>query len=128
MHRRPVGNRERLGDCGVIYVVNTDNAAARAARPLLLGRRIPLVLELADIQPAMTGSGLVSKILRAIERAVLKRSALLVTTSPGFVREYFLPVQGYTGEIFLLENKVYPSRRLPAPVARFGLRAAESRG
>jgi len=26
-------------------------------------------------------------------------------------------VQGYTGEIFLLENKVYPSRCLPAPVA-----------
>lgn len=110
-------NRERLGDCGVIYVVNTDNAVLALLGRFFAGRRIPLVLELADIQPAMTGGGLVSKILRAIERAVLKRSALLVTTSPGFVREYFVPVQGYAGGIFLLENKVYPSSRLPAPVA-----------
>jgi succinoglycan biosynthesis protein ExoL len=110
-------HRERLGDCGVIYVVNTDNAVLALLGRFFSGRRIPLVLELADIQPVMTGGGVVSKILRAVERAVLKRSAMLVTTSPGFVREYFLPVQGYGGEIFLLENKVYPSGRLPAPVA-----------
>lgn len=107
-------NREALGNCSVIYVVNTDNAVLALLGRFFSGRRIPLVLELADIQPVMTGGGLVSKILRAIERAVLMRSAMLVTTSPGFVREYFLPVQGYTGEIFLLENKVYPSSRLPA--------------
>ena len=106
-------NRDRLGDCAVIYAVNTDNAALALLGRFFAGRRVPLVLELADIQPAMTGGGVVSKILRAIERAVLSRSALLVTTSPGFVREYFLPVQEYTGEIFLLENKVYPCRRLP---------------
>jgi len=107
-------NRDRLGNCAVIYVVNTDNAVLALLGRFFAGRRIPLVMELADIQPAMTGGGMASKILRAIERAVLKRSALLVTTSPGFVREYFLPMQNYQGEIFLLENKVYPSRRLPA--------------
>ena len=106
-------NRERLERCAVIYVVNTDNALLALLGRFFAGRRIPLVLELADIQPAMTGSGVASRILRAIERAVLKRTALLVTTSPGFVREYFLPVQRFGGEIFLLENKVYPSRRLP---------------
>jgi succinoglycan biosynthesis protein ExoL len=107
-------NRELLGDCAVMYVVNTDNAVLALLGRFFAGRRVPLVLELADIQPAMTGSGKISKILRFIERAVLDHTALLVTTSPGFVREYFLPVQGYRGEIFLLENKVYPSRRLPA--------------
>ena len=107
------GNRERLSNCGVIYVVNTDNAVLALIGRFFAGRRIPLVLELADIQPAMTGSGLLSKILRAVERAVLDRSALLVTTSPGFVREYFLPAQNYQGEVFLLENKVYPGGRLP---------------
>ncbi len=108
-------NRERLGDCAVIYVVNTDNAVLALLGRFFSGRRVPLVLELADIQPVMTGGGLVSKMLRCVERAVLNRSGMLVTTSPGFVREYFLPVQGYGGEIFLLENKVYPSGRLPAP-------------
>ncbi len=106
-------NRDRLGNCGVIYAVNTDNALLALLGRFFAGRRVPLVLELADIQPVMTGKGLVAKIFRAIERVVLERVALLVTTSPGFVREYFLPVQNFTGEIFLLENKVYPSRRLP---------------
>ena len=108
--------RERLGNCGVIYVVNTDNAVLALLGRFFSGRRVPLVLELADIQPAMTGSGVVSRILRFVERFVLGRSALLVTTSPGFVRNYFEPFQGYTGETFLLENKVYPSDRLPPAV------------
>ncbi len=106
-------NRKRLGDCAVIYVVNTDNALLALLGRFFAGRKIPVVLELADIQPAMTGSGLASRLLRVIERFVLSRVALLVTTSPGFVREYFTPVQGYSGEIFLLENKVYPSGNLP---------------
>ncbi len=109
-------NRDRLGNCAVIYVVNTDNALLALLGRFFAFRQVPLVLELADIQPAMIGGSIVSKILRAIERTVLKRTALLVTTSPGFVREYFQPVQKFSGEIFLLENKVYPSRRLPAPV------------
>ncbi len=110
-------HRKQLADCGVLYVVNTDNAMLALLGRAFAGRRIPLVLELADIQPAMTGSGVVSKNLRAVERAVLKRTALLVTTSPGFVTNYFQPVQQFTGDIFLLENKVYPSHQLPPPVA-----------
>ena len=111
-------NRERLGNCAVIYAVNLDNALLALLGGLMAGRRIPLVLELADIQPVMTGKGAVSQILRAIERRVLKRAALLVTTSPGFVRGYFLPVQNYAGEVFLLENKVYPSGLLPLAAER----------
>lgn len=110
-------NRARLADCGVIYVVNTDNAVLALLARFLSGRRVPLVLELADIQPAMTGSGMISAILRAIERMVLRRSTLLVTTSPGFVREYFEPVQRHSGKIFLLENKVYPGTGLPVAAA-----------
>lgn len=106
--------RRRLGGCAALYVVNTDNAALALLGRFFARRRVPLALELADVQPVMTGSGLVSKLLRVAERAVLRRSALLVTTSPGFVREYFLPVQHFAGRVFLLENKVYPSTALPA--------------
>ncbi len=108
-------NREAIADCGVIYVVNTDNALLALLARFFSGRHVPLVLELADIQPVMVGEGMVSRALRAIERFVLERTSLLVTTSPGFVREYFQPVQQFAGEIFLLENKVYPSSKLPAP-------------
>lgn len=109
--------RAELAACPVIYVVNTDNALLALAGRFMAGSRAPLVLELADIQPAMTGSGVVSKCFRAIERFVLHRTAVLVTTSPGFVREYFLPVQNHQGEVFLLENKVYPSDKLPVTAA-----------
>ena len=111
-------NRERLAGCAVIYVVNTDNALLALLGRFFAGGGAPLVLELADIQPAMTGSGVVSRLFRAIERFVLRRAALLVTTSPGFVREYFEPVQGFNGDVFLLENKVYPSAGLPAASRR----------
>lgn len=107
-------NRERLADCQVVYAVNTDNALLALLGRFLAGSTSPLVLELADIQPAMIGRGFVSRVLRVIERCVLRRSSLLVTTSPGFVRGYFHPVQGYSGEIFLLENKVYPAAGLPS--------------
>lgn len=103
---------DRLANCGVIYAVNTDNALLALVGRLFCGRKIPLVLELADIQPAMSGAGIVSRVLRAVERRVLASSSLLVTTSPGFVRNYFQPVQRHQGTIFLLENKVYPSGSL----------------
>lgn len=105
-------HNDRLADCDVIYAVNTDNALLALVGRLFSGRKIPLVLELADIQPAMTGAGFASRGLRAVERWVLARSCLLVTTSPGFVRNYFQPVQHHEGPIFLLENKVYPSGSL----------------
>jgi len=107
-------NRHPLATAQVIYVINTDNALLALLGRWFGGGKAPIVLELADIQPAMTGSRLMSKSLRSIERFVLHRIALLVTTSPGFVREYFKPVQQFEGEIFLLENKVYPSTSLPA--------------
>ncbi len=113
-------HRDALGDCTAMYVVNTDNAMLALIGRFLSGKKVPLMLELADIQPVMTGTGLISKTLRWIERQVLKRSSLLVTTSPGFVKNYFEPVQRFHGEIFLLENKVYPSLTLPAAVLSNG--------
>ena len=111
-------HRAALRQAHAFYVVNTDNAllalAARwmAHRP---GAPAPIVLELADLQPAMLGQGLRGRLLRAMERFVLRRTALLVTTSPGFVKNYFTPLQQFTGPVFLLENKVYPSTGIAPP-------------
>jgi succinoglycan biosynthesis protein ExoL len=112
--------RHQLGECAGIYAVNTDNAVLALIGRFFSGKKVPLVLELADIQPVMTGTGFISKTLRWIERQVLQRSSLLVTTSPGFVSQYFAPQQRFQGQIFLLENKVYPSLTLPAAVPAHG--------
>lgn len=117
--------RKTLAACRVIYAVNTDNALLALLGRWFGGSGSPLVLELADIQPAMTGGGLTGRVFRSIERFVLRRVAVLVTTSPGFVREYFEPVQGFDGEVFLLENKVYPSRGLPQAHGHQGVPVAD---
>ena len=108
--------RQIIRGAGVLYVVNWDNALLALLGRFFSGRKVPMVLELADVLSAMTTPGWRSALFRAAERFVLNRSALLVTTSPGFIRHYFHPIQRYRGEIFLLENKVYPGRSLPEPV------------
>lgn len=108
-----VRERQRFRSCSLIYAVNTDNAALALLGRALVGGKMPLVLELADVQPVMTGDGWISCCVRWIERRVLARSEMLVTTSPGFVEHYFLPVQRFGGRVFLLENKVFPSGGLP---------------
>lgn len=101
-------HRRKLRDADVLYAVNSDNAVLAWIGGKFAGSRAKLVLELADIQPAMIGNSLKSRCFRWAERLILSRTAVLVTTSPGFVREYFSPLQRYAGEIFLLENKIYP--------------------
>lgn len=105
--------RDPLGKCRVIYAINTDNALLALIGRFFAGSSAPLVLELADIQPAMIGNSAISRIFRFVERAVLSRCHLLVTTSPGFIKHYFKPFQNYDGSVFLLENKIYPSIHLP---------------
>lgn len=111
---RLVRERHRLAEVQCCYAINFDNALlALFARRLLPGR-LPIVVEIADIQPPMVGTGLFSRVLRWLERRVLAASQLLVTTSPSFVENYFTPIQQFTGPTLLLENKVYPSGPLIA--------------
>ena len=105
-------HRRRIREAAAIYVINPDNAFLALFGRLVSRRRVPLVVEIADIQPVMTRTGVTTRVLRCFERFVLRRCRLLVTTSPGFVRHYFEPVQQYRGPVFLLENKVYPSAGL----------------
>src|SRR3546814_8211050 len=71
----------------------------------LSGARAPLIYEVLDVQRVFLGSGPVSRLFRWAERQLLKRSDLLVVSSPGFDRHYFRSVQGYRGRLFLLENR-----------------------
>ena len=64
-----------------------------------------LVYEVLDIHPLCTRKGMLGRITRFVDRWILNNASLLVTSSMGFVRFYFLK-QGYNGKIFLRENKV----------------------
>ncbi len=83
----------------------------RVVRP---GARI--IYECLDIHRLMLSAGIVGAAIRTVERACLKRCALIVTSSPAFERNYFRKTQRFAGEILLVENKVLALTSLaPAP-------------
>ena len=65
-----------------------------------------IVYEVEDVQAVFFKRTLAGSVFRWIERQVLARTQLLVVMSPGFVRGYFTPMQGYRGPSFVLENKI----------------------
>ena len=84
-------------------------AIARRARPLWSGQAQPgLAYEVLDIHRMMLGDGLRAKAMRGAERALARDAGLLLTSSPGFVREYFAPYEQLSRatRIHLVENKV----------------------
>ena len=104
-----LGLRRMLGD-----VSRPDVIVARTLEMLALARRATgfyrprpaLVYESLDIHRLLLGDGLKSRAMRAVERALVSDAALLMTSSPAFVREYFELRQGMTMPTLLLENKV----------------------
>ena len=127
--RRAMQGWRQLADARLVIARNLDLAlialTARRLAALRAGRRAPpLVYECLDIHDLMTRKDRVGAIMRRAERQVLSRAALLVVSSPGFVRNYFAPVQNYRGPVALVENKLWlgldpaqcPPR--PAPKAR----------
>ena len=102
-------------DCDVILARNLEMLVlARFAR-LLRGDRHKLVYECLDIHGAMLGSGAKTRVLRAIEEALLRSCALLIVSSPAFVREYFEKVHARLPAIHLLENKLLGLDGAPTP-------------
>lgn len=108
-------NRRVLTRGTIFHARNIDQLLLAMLARLIAVSRAPIAYEVLDIPPILMRRGLVPALLRAIERFCLRRIDLLVLSSPGFHRNYFSAVQGYSGEWFLLENKLYPS---PAPPAR----------
>lgn len=108
-------HRQRMRDADVIIARNLDMLAiAWAARALAGAKRTPLVYECLDINGSLCGDGAKSRLMRAAERFLLARVQMLVVSSPGFIRNYFEPLQGYRGPWTLWENKLAAGASLPA--------------
>jgi succinoglycan biosynthesis protein ExoL len=116
---RLVINPGLLRASGLLYCTNVENLAVMMLARRLRGLRGKVIYEVADIQPAMAGSGTVGCLLRFIERLCLRHIDLLIVTSPAYLDEFFRKRQLYDGPSFLLENKVYfgpdAPRRKPLP-------------
>ncbi len=106
---RLLRHRDTFRRSGVYYARNIDQLLLALAARLIGGGRARIVYEVLDIQPVFVAKGPAGRAIRRIERICLRRVALLVLSSPGFLRHYYRPVQGYDRPWFLLENKLPPS-------------------
>ena len=89
-------------------------ALANRARTIF-GADIPVVYECLDIHRLLLGRGIVGKAMRGAERLFSRNAALLMTSSPAFVREYFEPFGQLRAPVSLLQNKVL--ELAPGPAA-----------
>lgn len=90
-----------------------------------LRRRFPnarIVYELLDVHRLLLGEGMVSRTLRAVEAVLMRRTALVIVSSPGFVRHYLTPFARPAGQVALVENKPFPTGSAVPAVAGAGIR------
>lgn len=66
---------------------------------------VPVVYEMLDVHRIMLGGSLKSRLVRAAERAMLRRTELVVVSSDGFIDNYLTPIQGGVAPTLLIENK-----------------------
>lgn len=88
----------------LILARNLEMLALAVLLRLRLGA-VPVVYELLDVHRMMLGGSLVSRLARAAQRALLRRCALVIVSSDGFVDNYLTPVQGALAPTLLIENK-----------------------
>ena len=106
--------RRAVRDCTIFVGRNLESLilAAGAARKQPGAR---LIYECLDVHRTLLGTKPAHRIIQKIERAHLRRIDLLITSSPAFLSQYFLPRMKLSEPPLLLENKVL---RIMGPSAR----------
>lgn len=102
---RPLAWRRALAGCDVIVARNLEMLLLGVVAARFGGVK-RVVYECLDIHRSLLGSGPASRALRWLERALVRRSRLLVHSSPAFWAQYFQAVQHLRIDQLLVENKV----------------------
>ncbi|MDB5455844.1 MAG: succinoglycan biosynthesis protein [Caulobacter sp.] len=100
----------QMADVEVVIARTPEMLVLAAAAQRLHAPGARLVYEALDIHRIMLGAGPKSRLMRALERLLLRRADLLIVSSPAFVSEYFERLQGLGRglnlPVLLVENKV----------------------
>ncbi|KKC27776.1 hypothetical protein [Sphingomonas sp. SRS2] len=97
--------RRAIRDCAIIVGRNLESLIL-AAESVKSRRNVRLVYECLDIHRTLLGRRLSHRMIQKVERSYLRRVDLLITSSPAFLSNYFLPRMDMTEPPLLLENKV----------------------
>lgn len=101
-----VRHREELRRFDVLYARALDMALLAVLTKGFVNKAAVVAYEVLDIPPVLTKKGWRGVVARSIERWVIRRTSLIVVSSPAYVREFYAAVQGYQGPWRLLENKL----------------------
>uniref|UniRef100_A4WTY5 Glycosyltransferase subfamily 4-like N-terminal domain-containing protein n=1 Tax=Cereibacter sphaeroides (strain ATCC 17025 / ATH 2.4.3) TaxID=349102 RepID=A4WTY5_CERS5 len=109
-----LGRRLATQEAPDVILARNLEMLALAARAKALWPEALVVYEVLDIHRMMLGEGLRAQAMRALERRLLRRVGLVLTSSPGFINEYFQPFGQTRAPIRLIENKCfYPGAAIP---------------
>jgi succinoglycan biosynthesis protein ExoL len=106
---RLFAHRGALRRAKVFYARNIDQLALALLARRLFNPRAIVGYEVLDVQPPFVEAGWRGALLRWLERLCLRRIRVLVVSSPGFYKNFYVARQGFAGEWFLLENKLHRS-------------------
>ncbi|HEU4985783.1 MAG TPA: glycosyl transferase family 1 [Rhizobiaceae bacterium] len=95
-----------LGRPDVIIARNLEMLALARRANAFFGVDIPIVYECLDIHRLLLRKDVIGAGMRAAERRLGSAASLLITSSPAFLREYFVPNGQATAPSLLLQNKV----------------------
>lgn len=90
----------------VIIGRNLEMLALATRARNLFSAGVPIVYECLDIHRLLLGKGGLSRAMRGAERALGRNAALLMTSSPAFVSDYFEQFHQISAPVALLQNKV----------------------
>ncbi len=127
--RKAASARDKLAAADVLYARNLDMLACAFLAKRYTGLKTPVIYESLDVHRLLTREDIVGKSMRALERALLKRSTALVVSSPGFLKNHF--ERHYPGDFtpFLVENRLAAEQPFgPRPVpdsSRIEIKAAD---
>jgi hypothetical protein len=103
----------RLRGCDVVIARNLEMLSLGALVRWRYAPQASLVYEALDIHRFLLSQGAIGKTMRILEQRLLRQIALLVVSSPAFLRDYFEPVQRIdrldTLDTLIVENKLLPA-------------------
>lgn len=101
-----------LRDCDVLVARNLEMLVLAALARRAYAPHAALVYESLDIHRLLLSERLAAKCMRALERFLLRKTDLLIVSSPAFLREYFEPRYDTAArgpQTLIIENKLFPA-------------------
>jgi succinoglycan biosynthesis protein ExoL len=108
--------RDRVADTDVFIGRQLETLVLASVARWCFARSAGMVFECLDIHRLMLAHGMAGRLLRAVERYLLRRCNLLVISSPAFLRAYFQLTHPSLPPVYLLENRVLASECGAPPI------------